>query len=258
MKVPVFRIAVLTYRDAWRVAQAMPVVLAIALLVCLVEAVVTDKFSHQSAPLRLAANLLGMLIAGGLLTPFLIAVQRFILLDEVATAYRIDVHHPRFQKYFINAALLVLLFHAAFLGDVLFERGSGAKPWFVLVVWLGYFVVSLRVTLLFPAIAIDAAAARWATALQASSGSFWRIVGVYICVLVPIVPLMALSMGIESMREAAVVPNDLLNLIGGLVIGLVNFINQLTWAVAASHLFRVLEDKMRSGPVAGGWPTAGR
>jgi hypothetical protein len=198
-----------------------------------------------------------MLMAGGLLTPVLIAVQRFILLDEVATAYRIDVRNLRYQKYFVCSAVLVLLFHIALLGDVVFDRGSSANVLFMLLAWIGYFIVALKVTLLFSAIAVDSAAAQWAIATKASRGSFWRIVGVYAGVLLPMVPLMAISLVIESMREAAYVSNDLLNLTGGMVIGLLNFISQLTWAIAASHIFRVLEDKMRVGPVSGGSPLAG-
>ncbi len=247
----------LTYRDAWRVAQAMPVLLALALLIYLVEAVLTDKFSQASSLPKLAANLIGMLVAGALLTPFLIAVHRFILLDEVATVYRLDAHSDRLQKYFGCWALLLLLFHMAFLGDVVFKPGSGLNVLLVLVVWIGYFVVTLKATLLFPAIAVDVAGARWSTAMQASRGNFWPIVGVYLGILLPVVPLMALSMAIESARAAGSFENGLLNLVGGLVIGLVNFIAQLTWTIAASHIFRVLEGRMRRGPAAGNRPMAG-
>ncbi len=256
MKVPVLRIAALTFRDAWRMLQVMPALLGIALTVDLVEAVITDKFSRDWALVRMATNLIGMLAAWALLTPILIAVQRFVLVGEVATAYRIDIHDPRFQKYFLYGAVLALLFHVGFIGDVVFGRSSGAAALFFLAAFIGYFVIAVKVALLFPAVAIDAPGTQWSIATQASRGNCWRIVGVYFAVMLPTVPILAISTVVQSARDAALVQNDLLNLSGGLVFGLVNFLTQLLWAVAMCHLFRCLEDKMRSGPATSDLPTA--
>ena len=248
MKAPVLQIAALTYRDAWRVCQTMPILLGIALVVCLAESVVTDKFSRDSASVTLITNLIGSVIGTCLIAPVLIAVYRFILLDERTTEYRIDFQDPRLRKFLGYSFVLVLIFHVGLLADILFEPGSTAMALWLLVIWLGWLVIALKLTLLFPAIAVDIPSVRFGNAMAATDGNFWRIVGIFIVVSLPVWPLVAFAGGIDALREPAETKEGLLALAGEVLIGFVNFTLQLMPAVAASHLFRLLSSKMRSGP----------
>lgn len=248
MKAPVLQIAALTYRDAWRVCQAMPVLLGIALVVCLAESVVTDKFSRDAASVTLITNLIGSVVGTCLIAPVLIAIYRFILLDDRTAEYRIDFQDPRLRRFLGYSFVLLVIFHVGLLAEILFERASAAATLWLLVIWLGWLVITIKLTLLFPAIAVDIPSVRFGNAMAATDGNFWRIVGICIVVSLPVWPLVALSGGIESLREPAEAREGLLVLAGEALIGFVNFIIQLMLAVAASHLFRLLSSKMRSGP----------
>jgi hypothetical protein len=113
-----------------------------------------------------------------LLTPFLIAVHRFILIDEVTPRYVLSPHDPRFQWFFGWSVALA----AIWIGATVVERAFGylglskliTATGMVLVVVVGL-VLSVRLTILFPAIAVGAPGASLEEAFEDTKGYFWNI-----------------------------------------------------------------------------------
>ena len=95
--------------------------------------------------------------------PILIAIHRFIILDEITTTYTVPLGEPAFRKFFgwLFAFEILAGFPLDFLGAL---RGLNATLaasaiWFVaaLVLSVGLMV---RLSILPPAIAVEAAGAR--------------------------------------------------------------------------------------------------
>jgi hypothetical protein len=192
-RLPIMRGVVLAYRDIVRVARAMPrlagAVLVILLTFNLLEIVIPRSWFE----LPLAEFVFGA-ARGFLLTPFLIAVHRFIILDEVTPRYILAPLAPRFLRFFgwtlvpalvlAAGSIIQYLLSAAELPARAVSLGAGVA----LIV--GVFVI-LRLMILFPAIAVDAPGASARNAFADSKGFFWDMF--FIC-LVAMLPLVVLTM----------------------------------------------------------------
>src|SRR5215470_1342684 len=91
-----------------------------------------------------------------LMTPYAIAVHRFIILGERTMSYRIAPAEPRFRRFFgWSLALSVLAYEPVTIVDML---PGPTSLTFLLTAVLGIaaFVVGIRAIVLFPAIAVDA------------------------------------------------------------------------------------------------------
>ena len=184
---------VLAYRDLGRVARAMPrlvgAVLVILLTFNLLELVI-PRFVFEWPLADFAFGAARVF----LLTPFLIAVHRFIILDEVTPRYMLAPQEKRFLRFFgwtlVPALVLAAgsfiqtLLSAAVLPAKAVSLGAGVA----LIV--GVFVI-LRLLILFPAIAVDAPGASARNAFADSKGFFWDMF--FIC-LVAMLPLVVLTM----------------------------------------------------------------
>src|SRR5690349_9430230 len=109
------------------------------------------------------------------LTPFFIAVHRLILVDEVADHYRLDPRDRRFARFFTwSVALWLMLALPPVAIRVLSLPLSVISPATAMSA-LGVFaivavVISVRLMVLFPAIAVDAPGATPANAVADMHG----------------------------------------------------------------------------------------
>src|SRR5262249_32530644 len=137
-------------------------------------------------PLTLFLSVWTFLLRPFFVTPFLIAVHRFILLGEVTRRYRLAPRQPRFLRFFgwsLAVQSLVLLPYLVFFMLSSLGSRSHTLDGVIAVVFVVLFItafclvifVSLRLIILFPAIAIDASGAAVASAWADSKGNFWRI-----------------------------------------------------------------------------------
>src|SRR5262245_44409293 len=98
--IPVMRTIGTGYGDIWRVVHAMPqlvlIVAAINLVFDLTEWLVVPTSVQESLASFFAISVVRDL----LIMPLLIAVHRFILIDEVTTRYAIEFGRPRFARFF--------------------------------------------------------------------------------------------------------------------------------------------------------------
>jgi hypothetical protein len=99
-----------------------------------------------------------------LMTPYAIAVHRFIILGEKTTSYRIAPAETRFRRFFGWSLALLMLVSTPAAISTLFEPGP--TRFVVLVVLsIAATLVVIRAIILFPAVAVDAPGANWRQAM---------------------------------------------------------------------------------------------
>jgi hypothetical protein len=130
------------------------------------------------------------------LAPFAIAVHRFILLDEVTPRYRLDPGDQRFLRFAFNAVQLALLSRVpGLIGAFIAQRSPILGGLVALVLHIVVAVIMIRVVILFPAVAVDAARPTWRHASQDTSGHSWRVFFVLLVTGLPFALLAAILVG---------------------------------------------------------------
>lgn len=122
-----------------------------------------------------------------LLTPFFIAVHRFVILGEVTQHYRLQWEDRRFQLFFCWAFTMFALSRFVLLGAMFPKHWTFQLIAFGIAVALC--VLFTRVTILFPAIAVDAPSASPARAFEDTKGHGWYI---FFLFLIPFLPSLLL------------------------------------------------------------------
>jgi hypothetical protein len=196
-------IAFVGWRDALRAISDMTPVVAPTFVLALI---VETGYRVLPAPGLSIATMLALLLLiimqSLVLTPLVIAVHRYVLLDEVTQHYRLNPADPRFQRFFgLTLAIralwfLPLLFPLLFMPALfiiaarlaLFVSIAAALVTVVIVA-----IVTLRTIILFPAIAIDAPGAGWRNAIDDSKGHTWRLFFAFLLASLPLVPLEAIA-----------------------------------------------------------------
>jgi hypothetical protein len=173
------------YRDLVYCFGELRRLAVIVLLITLVFQIV-DVLLLPSSPEKPSLNLLARFVIGlaqGFLTvPYYIAVHRLIILGERTTSYALAPSNPRFQHFFWwLAAFGAVTFLPLFLLEML-PQARGMSPLaflialaLMLIVFVAIIVVTLRITIIFPAIAVDAPGASWENVMADTKGYAWRI-----------------------------------------------------------------------------------
>ena len=137
-----------------------------------------------------------------LMTPYAIAVHRFIILGEKTMSFRITPTEPRFRRFFGWSLALGLLNYAAML------PGLEEPSLYVLsfVFGIPVVVLAIRGIVLFPAVAVDAPAANWRQAIADTGG---HGVEIFVIILVAPLPLFIVSiiLGIVNAILGVIAPN---------------------------------------------------
>ena len=140
-----------------------------------------------------------------LLTPFLIAVHRFVILGETGR-YKLAPAEHRFQLFFMWSIALSLLAWGPPFVLWAFKSASIPGTLSLALVSLLYIIVatiiSLRLIILFPAIAVDAPGATWRNAMADTKGSAWRILFIGLVSALPLIGL-ALLLGLIAFSLGA-------------------------------------------------------
>jgi hypothetical protein len=210
---------------------------------------------------RLVADL--VLSAGWifLLVPFTIAVHRFVLLGETPVHYLAEPRHPRILRFYGSWLALSLV---AAIPVALAVAGLAAArllDWWVWPLLLPLValpvVLCLRMTLLFPAIAVDAPGATWPNAYQDTRGHSIGICLLYAAAIVPaivaeafgIAILQALTVALLAALAAAGAPMRaiavLSTLTGMAIMNALYVCSVALMVVIASRLYRLLGDRVR-------------
>jgi len=117
------------------------------------------------------------------LTPYAIAVHRFIILGEKTTSYRIASTEPKFRRFFGWSLVFLVLSSATQQSfDVDVVLGGPVLALAVLA-----FVFAIRAIVLYPAVAVDAPGANWRQAIADTRGHAWRILFIILGAILPLV-----------------------------------------------------------------------
>lgn len=188
---PILTVVAQAYRDAWRIFQAMPALVAwAALIVFMFEAV--KELSPLKPALETLRGALGGYLYEGLqsliLVPIMIAMYRFLLLDERHPRYAFEPTRRSFRVFF--GWLMLVQFGSVVITavDSLTTQMNLPQPvgiFAVLASMVLVVTVWVRLTLIFPAVAVEAPGANLANALADTKGRGLRIFVIILIVLLP-------------------------------------------------------------------------
>jgi hypothetical protein len=251
-RLPILSVVTMAYRDVWRVLPRMR-----TLVVCVLFIILAINVAEDLVPMRVwVGPVLGSLLGFAVdavrdfcVTPFMIAIHRFILRGEVTRGYAPDPGQPGFMAFFGWLVALSAINTLAFsLLDVWTAVGLPALAALAAsaVIGVAVAILSLRLSILFPAIAIEA---RGATAANALADTKGHAFGIFLIFLLAMLPFAAVSLGITLMLGRGIAipgtPAAIIHLVAGAVIQIV----MLALGVAiASRVFETLADRvLRAG-----------
>jgi hypothetical protein len=195
-----FTAATLTaHRDVLAALRAMPWFALIVIGILALQTVL-ELAANQFIPRN---SLLGGSIVGvlhyALLTPFFIAVHRFVILGEVTHTYRLQWEDRRFLLFFGWGFTIFAISRLLLIGHVLPRHWMFQSIAFVLAV--AACVMFTRVTILFPAIAVDAPGATPRNAFEDTKGHGWYIFFLFLVPFIPSALVMILLSGVAVLLQ---------------------------------------------------------
>lgn len=236
---PIVGTAIRSWRDAFLALRRMPLIFGVAIAaLSILDAIVMALPAISKDVQPIAAELVSLLhsvLYSIALVPLLIAMHRYVLLDEVGDSYAFNIRDQRFAR-FVRAELtyMALIVVPASLMLMLF-RSTGKASLAVSIGWLFAFlavaILALRFLILFPAIAVDAPGARLANAWADSRRLTWRLLGAVVLVVLPTIPFGWLHTIIPETHSLGRIA---LSLAGTIVAVL----EVAAMAAVASHFFR--------------------
>ena len=230
-------------QKAWRPALFAFLILSFGSLAALIAPRLLTYDPAGQAVMRLAI-LIGLCF---LLTPFFLAVHRFLLLGEEATRYDFKPSSPRFQLFFGWLAVGVVLLSfpstlAAFAeakgpvyyfgGQLPLDVDSGMVRVARIVTW----VVVTQLLVLFPAVAVDAPGAGWQNAFSDTRSRIWFVLAVTI---LPFIPIGLLAVAVIPLFRFS--PGSLTAWFGATLL-----VASTLGAVIASRLYQVVGDRLNT------------
>jgi hypothetical protein len=183
--------------DGWRYALAMlsrmPGLLGVATLFMFALNIVTLPLlpAPQDEPTlgMQIVSFLTNIVSGFLLTPVAIATHRFVLLGEISRHYALNPSESRFMRFFTFTVVYQLLMSVpGTLMSLAGKSGTGLGLALALVFFALFIVAviaSVRLLILFPAIAVDAPGADWRNAMADTKGHSWRVFFIMILATLP-------------------------------------------------------------------------
>jgi hypothetical protein len=180
-KLPIWPTLGASYREWRRMLAALRQLVINAFLIILAISVLDQFIPARLADQELfgtAITLVEAAMRAFLLTPILIAIHRFIILDEITKTYAVPLGEPALRRFFawLFAFEVLAGFPLDFLGALqalnvtLTASAIGFAAALVVAVAL-----MVRLSILPPAIAVEAPGARLASALEDTKGSALRI-----------------------------------------------------------------------------------
>ena len=245
-RLPIMRAVGMGYRDIVRVARAMTRLVAMVLVILLTFNLLEISIPRSWFELPLAEFAFGA-ARGFLLTPFLIAVHRFIILDEVTPRYMLTPLKPRFLRFFGWTLVPALVLAAgSLLQNLLSTAGLPARVVSLgggVALIVGVFVIT-RLLILFPAIAVDAPGASARNAFADSKGFFWDMFFICLLAMLPLVVLTMLLVVLEyplELRDSAPILWTVLEVTDKTVVELVAY---PLYVAIASRIYHALAERL--------------
>jgi len=241
----IFAAAATAYRDVAEALVAMRGLAVVTGFIILAAEMLNWALNRWVIP---ADSLLGRdimpVVITFLVTPFLIAVHRHVLLREITPTYELKPSERRFQLFFGWSMVFFVLGEIPQVLAVLVAPGSNlAFSVVLLVLLIALTVLSVRTVILFPAIAVDAPGATWQNAVRDTSGHGWAIFFLFLAILIPFV-----AVAMIVIVAALSLPGGLLLLVPLECVGMIVSLGALV--AAASRLYERLGDRVNRPPPA--------
>jgi hypothetical protein len=243
---PVMRAAGRAFRDLYRAFWAMPQIALVGLVIAVgfgvLEAAVRPPRAEGDAGVLLDL----VLFSGGLLWNFLfapvfIALHRFIILHEITGRYVLAPNDPRLMRYFGWSLVVALL--TVTPGLLMLLGQDGILVWAAIVLMLGGVYISLRLTILFPAIAVDAPRATFVDAFYDAKGQVWRILAMMLMTSLPMILLALLIFWPASSADAP--SPDEPSFVATVLWAVALFLNTALLVSVAARLFEALGERVQ-------------
>jgi hypothetical protein len=193
------------WSDLVATIRSHPLPSVVAMIACAVISLVNPYVNppHDDSALAVA-RALGLAVAEAFaVTPMLLAAHRFIILGETQQSYAAALLTTRFWRFFLlSAALAALLFVPILLARSLFD--DDVLRWAFVLAIVAFLASSSLLSLLFPAIAVDAPGAGVRRAVADLWGNAWRIFWVGTFALLPLVLLTVVAGIAQNIVSASV------------------------------------------------------
>jgi hypothetical protein len=250
VKPPIIASAVAGWRDALHAVRAMPEVSLIAFLV-LTALAATRPLRVELVTITLVDKHLFPTAIGiarlFLLTPLFIAVHRYVLLGEITRRYALSPSDPRFWRFFTFGVALHIFGVLSFIpGEIIGFEGPNrvAAVLVALVLFVSAMIITLRLVLLFPAIAIDAPDVSWRNALCDTKGHSWQVFWI---IVVTALPMFILIFVEEFIKLGSLT-------VGTIIESAFDIGTIAAFVAVASRLYRAFGDRLGRPPSIGPVP----
>lgn len=258
-KPPIITTAARSWADGFRAVAAMPLTAAIG-LACLMAVAWLGQFALDAmlppagSPFRAsAADALPMqlvhvvrgLVQCVLLTPFCIAVHRFVLLHQVTKGYPIAPSNARFLRYAGFGGVIYLLFWLPPLLDRAVHLPGDLQVCIFVILNIAVVAIVVRRVVLPPAIAVDAADLGWRRARLLIKGHCWRAFLILLCVALP---FLLLVLPMHYFYEWGIVSGETGAVAYWLEARVAEFVAVCVFAAAAAHLYRAFDPTLGREP----------
>lgn len=248
-RLPIWRTLAAAYRDLGRLLTAMRAIMFSGFLILLATSAVAEFVPKRLWEQHLSGLALGLVqnaIEAILLAPVCIAIQRFVMFDEITPAYRLPVGERAFWLFagWLFALKVLLGLPVDFLGVLQSVNASLVADMLAYIVAVvAAIAVALRLTILLPAVAADAPGATLAHAWADGKGQVLRLFAVF---FLPLLPWLVVSMaGVYMLgRDVMVVgsPPMMPSLLFG---GTLQIVVLSLAAVIASYAFMVFAARVK-------------
>jgi hypothetical protein len=245
-RVPVFRAIRLAYSDVFRVVRAMPrlvgMVTAILLAFTAVQTVVPQS-TLEYPPLAFALSV----VSAFLLASYLIAVHRFILIDEATQDYALAPQEPRFLRFFgwwvaLSAIPICATLARNFLMLLGLPNGV-ALIGTAIITFVGVFI-GARLIILFPAVAVEAPGAGASNAFADTKGYFWNIFFIVFPAMLPLIVLVALWVFLSRLSPSGATSALSTKALDVIFLTIFALVAYTLYIAIASRLFQALAERL--------------
>jgi hypothetical protein len=248
-RLPIAPTLVAAYRDLGRLMTAMRALMLGAFLIMLAISAAADFVPQRLWDQELTGEALGLAqnaVEAFLLTPIVIAIHRLVILDKITPNYMGPIGEPIFGIFFAWLLALKILIGLPFDLLGVLQTFNWSPPASALAVALALIAavgVSLRLTILFPALAVEAPGATPSHALADTKGHVLRLLALFFLALAPW--LAAEIGGAPLLGRGAMITSSPLAMLALVMDGVLQTITLSLTAVIASHGFMALAAQVK-------------
>src|SRR5262245_1932820 len=249
-RLPIVPTLMAAYRDFRRLLFPLRTIVISAFLILFAISVAAEFVPQRFWDQNFSGEALGLVqdsVWALLLTPIVIAIHRFVILGEVTPNYGLDIGEPAFRPFFIWLFGLRVFSGLPFtlLGALqALEFSPLATAILCAVALIVVTAVLLRLTILFPAVAVEAPGATATHAFIDTKGQVLRILAIFLLALIPWIS--AIIAIVIVLGPGALVTGSARGMVSLVVGAIAQSAIVCLSTVIASHVFMFLATKVKS------------